>query len=140
MFIFYRQQINQVFGAFRGSTRQFREALDQISWNSDTVQDLQQAVLNGSQSTFCFTDDSVSDQTYKEKKNIKRAGIAQNVCKQGRDDVRVKVNMRSPIPVSFKYWSAPVKRCHSYMHLFMFLFSCFCSFFYYFFDVHHSYS
>ena len=66
LFIFYRQQINQVFGAFQGSKQQFREALDQISWNSDTVQGLQQAVLNGSQYTFCVTDDSVSDQTYKE--------------------------------------------------------------------------
>ena len=104
MFIFYRQQINQIGASFWGSTQQFREALDQISWNSDTVQGLQQAVLNGSQYTFCFTDDSVSDQTYKEKKNIKRAGIAcQKVCKQGRADVKVKVNMRSPIPVSFKY-------------------------------------
>ena len=98
LFIFYRQQINQVFGAFRGSTQQFREALDQISWNSDTVQGLQQAVLNGSQYTFCITDDSVSDQTYKN------VGMAcQKVYKQGRDDVKVKVNMRSLIPTSFQH-------------------------------------
>ena len=60
-FIFYRQQINQIGASFQGSTQQFREALDQISWNSDTVQGLQQAVLNGPQVTFCVTNDSVSD-------------------------------------------------------------------------------
>ena len=57
-FIFYRQQINQIGASFLGSTQQFREALDQISWNSDTVQGLQQAVLNGPQVTFCVTNDS----------------------------------------------------------------------------------
>ena len=60
-FIFYRQQITQIGATFQGSTQQFREALDQINWNSDTVQGLQQAVLNGPQSTFCVTNDSVSD-------------------------------------------------------------------------------
>ena len=60
-FIFYRQQITQIQSAFQGSRQQFREALDQINWNADTVQGLQQAVLNGSQFTFCRTDDSVSD-------------------------------------------------------------------------------
>ena len=60
-FIFYRQQITQIGSAFLGSTQQFREAFDQINWNSDTVQGLQQAVLNGPQVTFCVTNDSVSD-------------------------------------------------------------------------------
>ena len=60
-FIFYRQQITQIGSSFQGSIQQFREALDQISWNSDTVQGLQQAVLNGPQITFCVTNDSVSD-------------------------------------------------------------------------------
>ena len=59
--MFYRQQITQIGASFRGSTQQFREALDQINWNSDTVQGLQQAVLNGPQVTFCVTNDSVSD-------------------------------------------------------------------------------
>ena len=61
-FILYRQQITQIGSSFRGSNQQFREALDQINWNSDTVQGLQQAVLNGPQVTFCVTNDSVSDE------------------------------------------------------------------------------
>ena len=61
-FNLYRQQITQIGGAFRGTTQQLREALDQITWNSDTVQSLQQAVLSGSQVTFCITNDSVSEE------------------------------------------------------------------------------
>ena len=35
-------------------------------------------------------------------KNIKNVGMAcQKVCKQGRDDIIVKVNLQSPIPTSF---------------------------------------
>ena len=35
-------------------------------------------------------------------KNVKDVGMAcQKVCKQGRDDVIVKVNLQSPIPTSF---------------------------------------
>ena len=56
------QQITQIGGAFRGTTQQFRDALDQITWNSDTVQSLQQVVLSGSQVTFCITNDSVSEE------------------------------------------------------------------------------
>ena len=59
-FFVYRQQITQLVGAF-GSTQQFQQTLDQIDWNSDTVQSLQQAVLTGSQVTFCRTNDSVSE-------------------------------------------------------------------------------
>ena len=61
-FNLYRQQITQIGGAFRGTTQQLREALDQITLNSDTVQSLQQAVLSGSQVTFCITNDSVSEE------------------------------------------------------------------------------
>ena len=66
-FIFCRQQITQIGSSFQGSTQQFREALDQINWNSDTVQGLQQAVLNGPQVTFCVTNDSVSDRIRRYK-------------------------------------------------------------------------
>ena len=35
-------------------------------------------------------------------KNIKDVGMAcQKVCKQGRDDIIVKVNLQSPFPTSF---------------------------------------
>ena len=36
----------------------------------------------------------------------------QKVCEQGRDDIRVKVNLRSPIPTSFTLQlQTSVKRC-----------------------------
>ena len=39
---------------------------------------------------------------HKKKKNVKNVGMAcQKVCKQGRDDIIVKVNLQSPIPTSF---------------------------------------
>ena len=28
----------------------------------------------------------------------------QKVCKQGRGDIKVKVNLQSPIPASFSHW------------------------------------
>ena len=37
------------------------------------------------------------------KKYIKNVGMAcQKVCKQGRDDIIVKVNLQSPIPTSLQ--------------------------------------
>ena len=39
---------------------QFQQVLDQIQWNPQTVQDLQQAVINGPQITICSANDSVS--------------------------------------------------------------------------------
>ena len=62
-FFVYREQMTQLLGAFQGTTQQFQEALDQINWNPDTVQSLQQAVLTGSQVTFCRTNDSVSEES-----------------------------------------------------------------------------
>ena len=44
----------------------------------------------------------VQKQDLKNIKNIKGCRDAcQKVCKQGRDDIIVKVNLRSPIPTSF---------------------------------------
>ena len=44
----------------------------------------------------------VQKQDLKNIKNVKDVGMAcQKVCKQGRDDVIVKVNLQSPIPTSF---------------------------------------
>ena len=41
-------------------------------------------------------------QDLKNIKNVKGVGKAcQKVCKQGRDDIIVKVNLQSPIPTSF---------------------------------------
>ena len=62
-FFFYnsRQQVTQIQGSFQASTLQFRQALDRIEWNQEAVQDLQQAILNGPQLTFCTANDSVSN-------------------------------------------------------------------------------
>ena len=66
-FYIYRHQVTQIQDSFsstqqfRRPTQQYRDALNQVNWNSDTVQSLQQAVLNGSQYTFCRTNDSVSE-------------------------------------------------------------------------------
>ena len=60
-FFIYRQQVTQINSSFRDSIQQFRQVLNQIEWNSETVQDLQQAVLNGPQLMFCITNDSVSN-------------------------------------------------------------------------------
>ena len=44
----------------------------------------------------------VQKQDLKNIQNVKDVGMAcQKVCKQGRDDVIVKVNLQSPIPTSF---------------------------------------
>ena len=45
----------------------------------------------------------VRKQDLKNIKNVKRCRdmACQKVCKQGRDDVIVKVNLQSPIPTSF---------------------------------------
>ena len=59
--LYYRQQIDEFQGAFQAPTPQFRQALAQIQWNPQTVQDLQQAVLNGPQITLCSANDSVSN-------------------------------------------------------------------------------
>ena len=60
-FFIYRQRVTQIKGSFQASPQQLRQALDRIEWNPETVQDLQQAVLNGPQLTFCITNDSVSN-------------------------------------------------------------------------------
>lgn len=60
-FFNYRQQLTQIQGSFQASTLQFQQALDRIEWNQEAVQDLQQAVLNGPQLTFCTANDSVSN-------------------------------------------------------------------------------
>ena len=45
-------------------------------------------------------------QDLKNLKNVKgcRDGI-QKVCKQGRDDIIVKINLQSPVPTSFLHYS-----------------------------------
>ena len=47
----------------------------------------------------------VSEANAQEKKSIlKNVGMAcKKVCKQGRDDVKVKVNIQSLIPASFPH-------------------------------------
>ena len=59
--LYHRQQITEFQDAFQAPMPQFRQALDQIQWNPQTVQDLQQAVINGPQITFCNANDSVSN-------------------------------------------------------------------------------
>ena len=57
----YRQEAAQIGGAFQGTTQQFQEALNQISWTPERIQGLQQAAQSGPQYTFCNANDSVSD-------------------------------------------------------------------------------
>ena len=61
LFLVYRHQVTQIQGSFQASTLQFQQALDRIEWNPETVKDLQRAVLNGPQITFCIANDSVSN-------------------------------------------------------------------------------
>ena len=60
LFISREQQV-QIGQAFRGTTQQFQEALDQVNWTPEIIEGLQQAVLSGPQFTFCNANDSVSD-------------------------------------------------------------------------------
>ena len=60
LFISREQQV-QIGQAFRGTTQQFQEALDQVNWTPEIIEGLQQAALSGPQLTFCGGDDSVSD-------------------------------------------------------------------------------
>lgn len=71
-FYIYRHQVTQIQDSFQASTLQFQQALDQIEWNPETVQDLQQAVLNGPQVTFCTTNNSVSTCYVNRSLNISR--------------------------------------------------------------------
>ena len=49
-------------------------------------------------------------QDLKSIKNVNVGMACQKVCKQGRDDIIVKVNLQSPIPTSFSHY-CNVKRC-----------------------------
>ena len=55
----------------------------------------------------------------------------QKVCKQGRDDIIVKVNLQSPIPTSFYITVCCILFGMPSLHPFTFLMffqSCFCTF------------
>ena len=57
---FFHITVTEYQNSFRAPTPQFRQALDQIQWNPQTVQDLQRAALNGPQIILCNANGTVS--------------------------------------------------------------------------------